>query len=124
MPSDFAELEQMMVDEEQELLSDQTITLHRNNTAGAEIDPATLKRTTVVQGESVSCNTGEEYRTIEHGSGGYVTRNTFIVRAADLTFTPTRKNTIADANGDRWKVITATPELNGKSFKLLAQKTV
>jgi len=122
----FSDLEQDMVDLEQELLSDQIITVHRNDTAGSAIDPVTLKRVVVEQSENCTANSGEVTRVQLQEGGAYVSRKTFIVRAADLTFTPSRKNTIVENAGDgaEWTVITVTPQLNGLSFEILAQRIV
>jgi len=75
----MSELLDTLTSKTQELLADQTITVHRKYTANSDPDPATLKRTEVIESDTCPAITGNARRVQAHRGGGFVTQKTFTI---------------------------------------------
>ena len=102
-------------------LSEETVTVSRRAPTG-DINPATLVRPASNDGEPVSAAISEEER-VEIGEGGKRrVFKTFSVRAASLTFTPSRGNTVTDSSGVVWRVVFVRRLLAGAMYDRVAER--
>lgn len=123
----FSDELDMLVDDCHEILGHQTITIRRNYPGTSELDPVTMGRPSVLGAEQVRAICGESTRVPHQNGGGFTTRKTFSVRAADLTFRPTRGNTVIEPDpvitaGIEWKVLTVTEEVDSRSWDLSCER--
>ena len=109
-------------DELETQLGEQTVTVHRNAPTGEAPDPETLEVPADDEDCTVVAAVGPEER-IPIGEGGkhHVAR-TFSVRAASMTFTPSRGNTVVDQGGGRWRVTMVVATLAGAGYDLVTKR--